>query len=90
MVVVLVDSCRDVWFKRKGLLRPPSGPRKEEKKRYREDGSRQLRRCHDRPTIKGQARFADSTMTFYALQPRTTSPMKNRPQILAPIARIFL
>ena len=90
MIVVLVDSCRDVWFKRKDLLRPPSRPRKEEEKKYREDGSRQLRKCHNKPTIKGRARFADSTMTFYVLQPRTTSLMKNRLQILAPIAKIFL
>ena len=34
MIVVLVNSCREVRFERKNLFRPPSGPREEEKKRY--------------------------------------------------------
>ncbi len=55
MIVVFVNSCREVRFDRKDLLRPPSRPRKKEKKRYREDESRQLRRCHNRLTIMGRA-----------------------------------
>ena len=90
MIVLLVNSCREVRFERKDLLRPPPGPREKEKKRYREDGSRQLRRCHNRLTIMGRARSADSTMAFYGHQARTERDVKNSLQILAPIARIFL
>ena len=51
MIVVLVYSCCEVRFERKELRRPPTGQREEEKKRYHEDGSPQLRRCHDKLTF---------------------------------------
>ena len=89
MIVVLVNSCRKVRFKRKELLCPPSGPREEEKS-YCEDRSRQRRRCHNRLTVIAQAGMADSIMALYVLQPRPASDLKNSLQILAPIARIFL
>jgi hypothetical protein len=49
-----------------------------------------MRRCHNRLTIKGRARSADTTMAFQGLQPRTVSNEKNSLPRLAPIARIFL
>ena len=91
MIVVFVNSCREVRLMRKDLLRPSTGQREhDEKKRCCEDGGCQLRRCHNRLTIKGRARSADTTMAFQGLQPRTVSNEKNSLQILAPIARIFL
>lgn len=64
MIVVLVNSCRKVGFERKYLLRPPSGSRKKEKKGYRQDGDRQLRRCHNKLTIVRQVGSTESTMAF--------------------------
>ena len=90
MIVVLINSCREVRFERKELLRPPSGPGEEQKKRYREDRSHQLGKCHNRLTVRGRARSADSTMALEGLQPRTASHAKNSLLRLAPIARIFL
>lgn len=64
MIVVLVNSCREVGFERKDLLRPPSGSRKKEKKGYRQDGDRQLRRCHNKLTIMRRVETMESTMAF--------------------------
>jgi len=64
MIVVLVNSCRKVWFERKDLLRPPSGSRKKEKKGYRQYGDRQLRRCHNKLTIMRRVGSTESTMGF--------------------------
>lgn len=58
MIVVLVNPCHEVRFSRKDLLRPPTGYREEEEKRYYEDGRPQLRRCHKRLTINKWGRWA--------------------------------
>lgn len=64
MVVQFINSCREIRFERKELLRPRSGPREKEKKRYRQDASRQLQRCHNKLTIMGPAQWADSSMAL--------------------------
>ena len=58
MIVVFINSCREVRFERKDFFRPPTSHREEEEKKYQEDGSPKVRRCHNRLTINtrgGQA-----------------------------------
>jgi hypothetical protein len=54
VIVLLVNSCRKVWFEREELFRFPTSQREEKERNYQEDGSPQLRRCHNRLTINTQ------------------------------------
>ena len=90
VIVVLVDSCRKVRLAWEKILRPSTGHREQEQKRNYEDGRRRLRRCHNRLTINGVGRQANSTMAYQGLQARAKCNVKNSRDILAPIAKISL
>jgi hypothetical protein len=90
MIVVLVNSCREVGFERKDFLRPPSGSREKEKKGYRQDGDRQLRRCHKKLTINEAGGVDEVYHGLLVPSSKDTRDTNNSLHILAPVAGIFL